>query len=423
VLKAIKIKLYPSDDQKVYMNKLLGSSRFVYNYCLNHKITEYKDNKKSTSFGELGKILTSLKKQKEHKWLKESHSKVLQQSLINMNKAYDNFFKSGSGFPKFKSKHQKQSCRFPVDAISGVKGNRINIITTLKDIHFKCSSSDMSYLNKHQHLIKSGTLSKTKSGNYYFSVLIDRTNKTINKPINDIIGIDLGIKDFIITSEGHKYENLKSKRSNQKKLGRLHRELSRKQKGSSNRNKSRIKLAKLYEKINNKKDHYLHQVVNQLLSENQTIVIENLNVKGMMKRCKVKKDENGKYLRNGQSAKSGLNKSIQELSLNRFKEILKYKASWYDREVIEVDRWFASSKLCSGCGYKNKELTLKDREWICPECGLIHDRDINAAINIKQEGKRIKEIGMSLPELTPLENKSLDPRGIRKQMLNTLEMV
>jgi len=269
MLKAIKIKLYPSDDQKVYMNKLLGSSRFVYNYCLNHKITEYKDNKKSTSFSELGKILTSLKKQKDYKWLKDSHSKVLQQSLINMNKAYDNFFKSGSGFPKFKSKHQKQSCRFPVDAISGVKGNRINIITALKDIHFKCSSSDMSYLNKHQHLIKSGTLSKTKSGDYYFSVLIDRTNKTLNKPINSVIGIDLGIKDFVITSEGHKYENLKSKRSNQKKLGRLHRELSRKTKGSSNRNKARIKLAKLYEKLNNQKEHYLHSVVNQLLSENQ----------------------------------------------------------------------------------------------------------------------------------------------------------
>ena len=146
MLKAIKIKLYPSSDQEIYINKLLGSSRFVYNQCLNYKINKYKELKKSTSLGELGKFLTSLKS--EYEWIKESHSKVLQQSLINMSKAYDNFFKSGSGFPKFKSKHQKQSCRFPVDAISGVKGNRINIITTLKDIHFKCSSSDMSYLNE-----------------------------------------------------------------------------------------------------------------------------------------------------------------------------------------------------------------------------------------------------------------------------------
>jgi len=403
MLKAIKVKLYPSADQKIYMNKLLGSSRFVYNYCLNYKITEYKDKKKSTSFGELGKILTSLKKQKEYKWLKDSHSKVLQQSLINMNKAYDNFFKSGSGFPKFKSRHQKQSCRFPVDAISGVKGNRINIITALKDIHFKCSSSDMSYLNKNQHLIKSGTLSKTKSGDYYFSVLIDRPNKKLNQPTNDIIGIDLGIKDFVITSEGQTYENLKIKRNNKQKISKLQRELSRKIKGSSNRNKARIKLAKLYEKLNNQKEYYLHSVANQLLSENQTIVIEDLNVKGMLKNHK-------------------LAVSIQELSLYRFKEILKYKAKWYNREVIEVDKWFPSSKLCNVCGYKNQELTLKDRSWTCLECGTNHDRDLNAATNIKQEGQRIKEIGMSLPELTPLESKSLDPRGIRKSKIELMKI-
>jgi len=423
MLKAIKIKLYPSTNQEIYMNKLLGSSRFVYNYCLNHKIAEYKDNKKSTSFGELGKILTSLKKQKEYKWLKDSHSKVLQQSLINMNKAYDNFFKSGSGFPKFKSRHQKQSCRFPVDAISGVKGNRINIITALKDINYKCSSSDMSYLNKNQHLIKSGTLSKTKSGDYYFSVLIDRTNKTLNKPINDVIGIDLGIKDFVITSEGQKYKNLKIKRNNKNKISKLHRELSRKTKGSSNRNKAKIKLARYYEKLNNQKEYYLHSVANQILSENQTIVMEDLNVKGMMKKCKPKIDDDDNYLPNGQSRKKGLNRSIQEVSWSKFKDILNYKALWYDREVIEISRWLPSSKLCGNCGYKNKELTLKDRSWVCPECGVIHDRDLNAANNIKKEGQRIKEVGMSLPELTPLESKSLDPRRIRKSKIELNQMI
>jgi putative transposase len=322
-----------------------------------------------------------------------------------MDKAYKNFFREKKGFPKFKSKHEKQSVRFPVDAISGVKGNRINIINALKDIHYKCSSSDMSYLNKNQGFIKSGTLSKTKTGNYYFSLLIDRTNKELNKPINSVVGIDLGIKDFIVSSEGRVYENLKIKRNNKNKIGKLQRELSRKVKGSSNRNKARVKLAKLYEKLNNKKEYYLHSVVNQLLSENQTIVIEDLNVKGMLKNHK-------------------LAGSIQELSLYRFKEILKYKALWYGREVIEVDKWFPSSKLCSGCGYKNQGLSLKDRSWICPECGLIHDRDLNAALNIKKEGIRIKnKIGMSLPELTPLESKSMDPRRIRKQMLNISGMV
>ena len=166
MLKAIKIRLYPNQDQVIYINKLLGASRFIYNQCLNYKITEYQSNKKSTSLGETGKFLTSLKS--SHEWIKESHSKVLQQQLINLDRAYKNFFKNGSGFPKYKSKHDNnQSCRFPVDAISGVNGNRINIINTLKDIHFKCSVKDEKYLNKNQSEIKSGTLSKTKSGNYY----------------------------------------------------------------------------------------------------------------------------------------------------------------------------------------------------------------------------------------------------------------
>ena len=245
MLKAIKIRLYPSDYQITYINKLLGTSRFVYNHCLNYKITEYQSNKKSTSLGETGKFLTSLKS--EYQWIKDSHSKVLQQQLINLDRAYKNFFKQGSGFPKFKSKHDKQSCRFPVDAISGVKGNRINIINALKDIHYKCSSNDEKYLNKNQSEIKSGTLSRNKCGDYYFSILIDKPNKTLNKSSNSLIGLDLGIKDFIITSEGQTYENLKSKRNNQKVLSRLHRELSRKKKGSNHQKEARIRLSKTYE--------------------------------------------------------------------------------------------------------------------------------------------------------------------------------
>jgi len=400
VLKAIKIRLYPSQEQSIYINKLLGSSRFVYNQCLNYKINEYTLLNKPTGIKDTGKYLTELKIEKE--WLRESHSKVLQQSLINLEVAYKNFFKSGLGFPKFKSKHQNQSCRFPIDAISSVKGNRINIINSLKDIHFKCSKNDEKYLNKNQNLIKSGTLSKTKTGNYYFSILIDRPNKTINKIGNNLIGIDLGIKDFIVSSTGIKYENLKSKRLNKNKLARLHRELSRKQKDSNNRNKARIKLSKTYEKLNNIKEYYLHSITNQLLSENQTIVMEDLNVKGMLKNHK-------------------LAKSIQELSLNRFKTILKYKAEWYGREVIEVGRWFPSSKLCSACGYKNDELELKDREWLCPVCGTIHDRDLNAANNIKNEGTRIK-IGLSSPELMPQEGKPRGSRGMRKEIVKVIEI-
>ena len=396
MLKAIKIKLYLNDYQKIYANKLLGSSRFVYNQCLSYKSLEYGLWNNTLNLSDLNKHVIELKQDKE--WLKESHSKVIQQSLINLETAFKNFFNKKSKYPVFKSKHHNQSCRFPVDAIMGVNGNRINIIRPLKDIHFKCSRNDEKYLNSNQSLIKSGTLSKRKSGDYYFSIILDRSNKILPK-VNTIIGLDLGIKDFIVTSEGGIYENLKSKRNNQKELARLHRRLSRKKKGSKNRVNSRIKLSKFYEKLNNRKEYYLHGVVNQLLNENQVIVMEDLNVKGMMKNHK-------------------LARSIQELSLNRFENILKYKALWYGREIIQVSQWFPSSQLCSCCGYQNHELTLADREWTCPECGVVHDRDLNAAINIRNEGQRIK-IGLSSPELTLQESKTKVPRRMKKEIVTS----
>jgi putative transposase len=402
MIQAIKIRLYPNDDQKIYINKLLGTSRFVYNKCLDYKINEYKNNNKSTNISDTNNYVKELKN--EFEWIKDSHSKVLQQSLINLETAYKNFFKEHKGFPKFKSKHNNnQSCRFPVDAISGVKGNRINIIKTLNDIHYKCSRQDEIALNKHQKSIKSGTLSKDNQGNYYFSVLLDLPLKTFKNPKREIVGIDLGIKNFVIGSEGTVYENLKFKTKS--KLKKLHKNLSRKQKGSNNRNKARIKLAKQYNKINCRKEYYLHSVVNQLLRENQTIVMEDLNVSGMVRNHK-------------------LAEAIQEVSWSRFKEILVYKAGWYNRDVVFISRWFPSSQKCSECGYLNKELTLKDREWVCPVCGAKHDRDNNAAKNIEIEGLRIKNLdlqqvnsslGMSLPEVTLTESNGLPPRRSKKK--------
>jgi len=387
MLKAIKIKLYPNNEHLIYINQLIGTNRFIYNNCLNFKINQYKENKKSTNLKDTNNHVKLLKN--DLTWIKDSHSKVIQQTLINLETAYKNFFKNNKGFPKFKSKKDKQSVRFPVDAIIGIQGNRINLIKKLYDIHFKCSRKDEIYLNKNQNKIKSATLSKTKTNEYYLSILIDGDLKILKKSDNLISGIDLGIKDFIVTSEGQKYENLKFKSSNKKKLRKLQKDLSRKEKGSINREKARIKLAKLHEKINNRKEYYLHSVVNKLLGENQVIVIEDLNVKGMLKNhC--------------------LAGSIQELSLYRFKEILKYKASWYGREVFEISRWFPSSKLCSCCGYKNKELTLKDRKWKCPSCGCILDRDLNAAINIRNEGIKTIKVGMSLPEFKLMETSNVD---------------
>ena len=395
-MKAIKIKLYLNHQQASYVNNLLGCTRFVYNNCLDFKIQKYNENKNSVSFGELGKHLTNLKS--EYIWLKDVHSKVLQQSIIDLEYSYKNFFKNGMGFPNFKKKSQKQSCRFPVDAISGVKGNRINLIRQLKDIHYKCSRRDEKLLNKYQDLIKSATLSKSKLGNYNLSILIDIKSIKHLPKTDKVIGLDLGIKDFIVTSDNKSFENLKLIRTNQKKLSKLHRNLSRKENKSNNKNKSRIKLAKFHEKLNNIKDNYLHHITNQLLSENQVIVIEDLNVSGMLKNhC--------------------LAKSIQELSLHRFKLLLTYKTDWYGRDLIKIDRFFPSSKKCSCCGYKKVDLTLKDRTFKCPSCDVSIDRDYNAAINIRDEGIRLFKIkiGLSSPELTSMDSSGYTLGEVEKE--------
>ena len=387
-MKAIKIKLYPNLEQRDYIGNLLGCTRFIYNNCLSYKIDKYNEDKKTVGFGELGRYLTNLKN--EHPFLKDVHSKVLQQSLINLDIAYKNFFKNSMGFPNFKKKSQKQSCRFPVDAIGNIKGNRITIIQKLKNIHYKTSVRDEKILNNFKDKIKSATLTKSKSGNYQLSILIDIPNDKQLPKTDKVIGIDLGIKDFIVTSDNQRFENIKIKRNNQKKLAKLQRRLSKKQNGSNNKNKCRIKLAKYHEKLNNIKENYLHQVSNKLINENQVICMEDLNVKGMMKN-------------------HNLAKSIQELSLNRFKTMLEYKSNWYGKDLIQIDRYFPSSKQCNCCGFKNNKLTLKDRSWACPQCKVSHDRDFNAAINIVNEGIKLFKIkiGLSSPELKPLESTTL----------------
>ena len=376
MLKAIKIRLYPNKSQEFYINKLLGSYRFVYNKCLELKKNKYLEDKTNIGLKEMGNYFhQDLTKNKEFEWLKEHNTHILKQSIITLLDAYKRFFVNGNGFPKFKSKHSnKLSCRFSIAAISRKNdylSNRLTFTRQIKDIKFKTSDKYKKYLNKNKDKIKSSTLTKTKSGNYFMSILIDGDlMKTLKKPLNNIIGIDLGIKDFIVDSNGNRFENIKIKRNNEKKLKKLHRSLSNKKKGSMNRNKARIKLAKFYEKLNNIKENYLHNISNQLLNENQVIVMEDLNVSGMLKN-------------------HNLAKSIQELSLCRFKEIMAYKSGWYERDLIQIDQWFPSSKLCSNCGWKNSKLELKDREWVCKNCGTKHDRDLNAAINILNEGNKI----------------------------------
>ena len=388
MLKAIKIRLYPTEDQQTTINKLLGCCRLVYNKCLEHRNKIYEETKESGSLSKSYNYFCELKEMEEYSFLKtDAHSKVIQQSLRDQDVAFKNFFTKKSKFPRFKSKKDnKQSCRFPKDAISGIKGNRINIIKSLKDIHFKCSRKDESYLNKNQGLISSATLTKTCSGKYYLSILIDKPHFIEFNKSTNIVGIDLGVKDLIITSNSEKFENKQFYRKQENKLKKLNRKFAKTQLTSNNHQKIRIKIAKLNEKIKNQRTWYIHHIVNQLLNENQVIVMEDLNVSGMMQNHK-------------------LAKSIQDVSFCELKQILQYKASWNDKQVIFIDRFYPSSKLCSDCGYKKSDLQLSDREWVCPDCGVVHDRDINAAKNILNEGKRI--IGLSSPEFKRVGEQTL----------------
>ena len=370
MLKSIKIRIYPDDVQKEFISKQLGCCRLVYNKLLDYKKTQYEQNKLNISWKELGKYLTNLKKQDEYLFLNDVYTQSLQQSIMDLIKAYDNFFKLHKGYPKFKSKKDtKQTCRFTNMIFKNkrkINGNRITLIKQLKNILFKCSRKNEIYLNHNQNKIHSVTLTKTATNKYYLSILIDYNIQQKEK-LDTVIGLDLGIKDFIIDSNGNRYENKHFYKNQEKKLMKLQKQLSKKQKESNNKNKLRIKLAKVYESIKNQRNAYLHQITSKLVNENQIICIEDLNVKGMMQNHK-------------------LSKSIQELSFYEFRRQLEYKCRWYKRQLIIIDRFYPSSKTCHNCGYIYKDLKLSQREWICPHCGKLIDRDYNASLNILSQG-------------------------------------
>ena len=299
----------------------------------------------------------------------------MKQAIRQMLSAYDGFFKLGKRFPKFKSKKDRQSALFPVDAISksnSFETRHISLTKPLKNIKFHCSNLYFERLQRYKNNIKSATLSKTKSGRFFLSILIEMNEAEFKqfRHTNGKVGIDLGVKDFIITSDGEVFKNKHFLKQSKDKIKKLQRQLSKRAKGSNNRNKIRIKIAKAFEHLANQRLDYIHNAVNSLLRAYDYVFMEDLNVQGM--------------LRN-----HNLAKAIQDLGFYTFKNILKNKAMLNDKFVIEVDRWFASSKTCHKCGYVYKGLTLGEREWTCPVCGEHYDRDLNAAINILLEGERI----------------------------------
>ena len=376
MLRAIKVRLYPNKEQEQKIDKTLGCYRFVYNHMLALKQEAYKKDKTNLGLCELSKYLFgALRKDEQYAWLKEENAGILIQAIRQMITAYDNFFNQHKGFPKFKSKKDRQSALFTSQRISKrntFETRHISLTKPLKNIKFRCSDLYLRRLQKYSKNIRKATLSKSKSGKYFLSILVEMEDSELKKfeHTDKQVGIDLGVKDFVITSDGDVFENKHFLKKEEKKMKRLQRQLSNKKVGSNNRKKAQIRIAKLFERMTNKKDAYIHYVVNELLSSFDTIFMEDLNVQGL--------------LRNHHLAKV-----IQEVGFYKFKEILTTKALENNKQVISIDRFYPSSKTCSVCGYKKEDLKLIDRSWVCPQCGTKHDRDVNAAVNILLEGKRM----------------------------------
>ena len=361
MLKSYKYRIYPDQNQKELLSKIFGQVRFVYNLGLETKIQAYTGNKKHLTCFDLNKQITDLKKDIE--WLNESPSQALQMSIRNLDNAYTNFFR-GAGFPKFKSKYSKQSFQLP----QGVK-----LSENKKQIYIpKLKMVDIDYHREFKGDIKTITVSKSVTNKYYISILVDnKKEKPEKKPIKleTTVGIDLGIKDLAITSDGKKFENQGFLKSNLRLLRIEQRSLARKQKGSNHYKKQKLKVALLHEHIKNQRLDYLHKITRYLVDNYDTICIENLATSNMMKNKK-------------------LSRAIGDVGWYMFKSFLEYKCDWYGKNLSIIGRFDPSSKTCSKCGSINKDLTLNDREWTCQVCGYQHDRDINAAINIRNFGLR-----------------------------------
>lgn len=361
MLNVLKVRLYPNKEQEVALAKNFGCCRFVWNYYLEKTNNQYQETGKGLNYCEMAKDLTQLKKLPDYLFLQEATAATLQQSLKNLESAFKNFFQKRAKFPKFKSKHKKQSIRYPESC--SIKGNGVKLpkLGIIKARIPKTISSK----------IKSVTVSKTSTDKYFAAILFKTDDLTLDKN-GKISGIDLGLTSLVTVFDGETYRKvdpIKPTRKYAKRLKRRQQLLSRKTKGSNNRKKQVKRVAKVHEKIANTRQDFLHKISRELVDENQVIVVENLCIKGL--------------------ARTKLAKSVLDAGFGMLVNFLGYKLEREGGKLIEVDRFFPSTKLCNCCKFKNNSLNLSIREWVCPNCQIYHDRDENAAKNIREEGMRI----------------------------------
>ena len=365
VRKALKLRFYPTEEQKQILAQTFGCSRFVYNNILKQRLDLYYKNKKSVNYFDACEMLTELKKNPEYSWLKDVSSVVLQQSLRHQQSAFKNFFDKRAKYPKFKKKQSRQSIRYAGQSFKW-KNQKLSLAKMEESLNIKWSYSKPKN-------IKSLTVSKDSADRYFVAVQVEFEPQRL-QVVPKTIGIDLGIKDLIVTSDGFKSGSLKLTKKYEKRLALAQRNLFKKQKGSKNRNKARLKVARIHAKITDARLDNIHKLSRKLVNENQVIVFEDLNIAGMKRNRK-------------------LSKAISDMSWGELVRQCEYKADWAGRQVVKINRWFPSTKRCSNCGHVVDKVPLSVRNWTCPECETEHDRDINAAINIKAAGLAVLACG------------------------------
>lgn len=374
VNKTYRFRIYPTAEQEILLAKHFGCTRYVYNHFLNERKEQYQADKKSDNYYKQAAALTKLKKEEDKNWLKEVNSQTLQFALRSLDTAYLNFFRGNAQFPKFKSRKHKNT--FTVPQFGTLTDNKIYIPKFKEGIKVKLHREVEGKIGKMN-------ITKTPTGKYYVSIFTEQQIEELPKT-NKQVGIDLGLKDFVITSDDKKFKNNRYTKKYARELKKAQQHLSRKQKGSNGFEKQKLKVAKIHEKIASCRLDTLHKVSHQLVNENDLIVCEDLNVKGMIKNHK-------------------LSKHIADASWGNFVTLLQYKCDWYGKELVKVNRFYPSSKTCGDCGWINQELKLSDRKWTCKSCGVVHDRDVNASRNILKEGLKIFGQGLSN---TKVERKS-----------------